>query len=124
MEYKGKRRKIGDFCLYCTKVIDLKEIILQILKETKYINYKDMCILRFQGNLLINENEILNTLGIKADSIINVSFHEELFEYIEEYSKQLHLLYEMGFDEEEIDIRILKQCLGDIPYYLRNIYEV
>jgi len=29
----------------------------------------------------------------------------------------------MGFDEEEIDIRILKQCLGDIPYYLRNIYE-
>ena len=124
MEYKGKRRKIGDFCLYCTKVIDLKEIILQILKATKYINYKDMCILRFQGNLLIKENEILNTLGIKADSIINVSFHEELFEYIEEYSKQLHLLYEMGFDEEEIDIRILKQCLGDIPYYLRNIYEV
>jgi len=26
MEYKGKKREIGEFCLYCTRVIDLKEI--------------------------------------------------------------------------------------------------
>ena len=125
MEYKGKIREIGDFCLYCTRLIHLKEIILQKLKATKYINYKDMCILHFQGNLLCesDEIEIINTLGIQENSIINVSFHEELHEYIEKYSKQLHQLYVMGFDEEEIDIRILKGCLGDIPYYFKNIFE-
>jgi len=28
----------------------------------------------------------------------------------------------MGFDKEEINIRLFKQCCSSIPYYLKNIF--
>ena len=46
---------------------------------------------------------------------------QELFEYIEKYIEQLKQLIEMGFDEEEIDIRLLKLCMGKVSDYLKNI---
>ena len=70
---------------------------------------------------IINENEWVYIDAITEMRSISDHLYEDLFEYIEKYNEQLKQLIEMGFDEEEIDIRLLKLCMGKIPYYLRNI---
>ena len=62
-------------------------------------------------------------LGIGEGSVLNVIIDEELFEYTEKYSAQLYDLYIMGFDEEEISLKLFKQCYGDILRYFLNIFE-
>ena len=65
----------------------------------------------------------IRLLGIGEGSVINVIIDEELFEYTEKYSAQLYDLYIMGFDEEEINLMLFKQCYGDILSYFLNIFE-
>ena len=90
---------------------------------SEYGEYKGICELRYDGVLLQEENAKIKSFGITKNSFINVTIFEELFEYVKKYSFQLYYLYQMGFDEEEIDIGLFKQCMGNIPYYFKNIFE-
>ena len=123
INYKDKTFEIKGICENCSKVRDLKLSIFGILNLSKYGKYKGICELRYNGVLLQEENEKIKSFGITKNSFINVTIFEELFEYIKKYSFQLYNLYQMGFDEEEIDIGLFKQCMGDIPYYFENIFE-
>ena len=121
IEYKGQKIEIGKFCLFCDKVRNVKKSILEKLKLSYYAKFKGIVEISYSGYILSDEDAKINSFGIKENSIINVIVYEDLFEYIEKYNEQLKQLIEMGFDEEEIDIRLLKLCMGKIPDYLRNI---
>ena len=118
-------------CPNCTKVRDLKINFLRKFKNAQFYDnyknylYKEICKLRYNWKILCDEDmdKKIRLLGIGEGSVINVIIDEELFEYTEKYSAQLYDLYIMGFDEEEINLKLLKQCYGDIPRYFLNIFE-
>ena len=130
MKYKGKTIDLT-VCPNCTKVGDLKINFLKEFNNTNYYYgyhkylYKEVCKLWYNGAILYDEDmdKTIKFFGIGEGSVINVIIDEELLECIEKYSKQLYDLYIMGFDDEEINLRLLKDCLGDIQRYFQNIFE-
>ena len=130
MKYKDITIDLTD-CPNCTKVRDLKIYFLKRFKNSyfydkyhKYL-YKGICKLSFNCEILCDEDmdKKIRLFGIGDGSVINVIIDEELFEYTEKYSAQLYDLYIMGFDEEEINLKLFKQCYGDILSYFLNIFE-
>ena len=125
MKYKEQIIDIS-VCPDCAKVRDLKESFLSKIKYTSYYGYnsqyKGVCELSYNGRILDDEDIKIKSLGIGENSEVNITIYEELFEYTKKYSKELYELYEMGFDDEEIDIMLFKNCSGSIPNYLRHIF--
>jgi hypothetical protein len=108
-----------NICL-CYKINNLKEVIFE-----KLFYKPEYQKIIFNGKLLDKEVIDLRSLGIKKDSILDLKLkyynnYDDVIDYKKKYEESIYKLTEMGFKENEIDIKLLKNLNGDIQYYFVN----
>ena len=119
IRYKDQTTEIS-VCL-CYKIDYLKEVI-----SRKLFLKPEYQKISFNGKFLDEETIDLGSLGIKKDSILDLKLknclydYDDIFDYKKKYEKQIFKLIDMGFKESEINIDLLKKCLGNIQYYFLN----
>ena len=118
IQYKDIIAMKKDVCLKCTKVQLFKWDILEGFGFSRH--YKGICEIEHLGKILNKEDKTLESFGVKNDSLIIVHIDEDIYKLIKEYEIQLNQLYKMGFYEEEIDLKLLKQCMGSLEQYFKN----
>jgi hypothetical protein len=118
IKYQNQTKEIK-FCLFHNVNVLKDQIHFKLYIKPEYQE------IYFDGKLLDKEVDDIYKLGIKENSIIDLKFKhyisiDDIYDYKEMYKSQINQLEEMGFSENEINLNILKQCLGDINYYFEN----
>ena len=106
-------------CPNCTNIQQVKELIKK--KVDFEPEYQEIS---FNGKSLDKETGKLASFGIMINSILDLNVPSFYYgEINNNYLRQIQILHEMGFYRNDINYKLLNQCLGDIVYYFENHYE-
>lgn len=96
---------------------------IEQLKEQFQNKIGDFQTLYFNGKALDDKKKSIGDLGIREFSIIDLDGPIDYSDYKEKYKNELIHLKEMGFCNEEKNIRIIRVSAGNISYAIHHYYQ-